>query len=194
MIVDIMLDLETLDDKVPAVITQIGAIAFDRKTRTIIDDFTINIDASSCQKRGMTISGDTVMWWLKQDEGARKSLADPIPVNVEVGLLAFRNWLVSHFPSTRSGVRPVGETEKFRVWCHASFDFPIVTRAFELCDIPPPWGYRDYRDLRTMADFADIDVGSYVVVDEGSAHNALADARYQLRYTFAALEKLDRKQ
>jgi hypothetical protein len=187
-----MLDLETLDNKVPAVITQIGAIAFDRKARKIIDEFTVNVDAASCQKRGMTISGDTVMWWLKQDEDVRKSLVNPVPLNVEEALLKFRSWLVSHFPSTITGIRPVGEVERFQVWCHASFDFPIATRAFELCDIPPPWGYRDYRDLRTMADFADIDVGSYV--DEGGAHNALADARFQLKYTFAALEKLDKKQ
>lgn len=191
MIVDVMLDLETLDNKVPAVITQIGAISFDRYLRKPIGEFAINVDADSCQRRGMTISGSTVMWWMKQAEDVRKSLIDPVPVDIDQALEAFRGWLFSHFPSTRTGIRRAGEVEKFKIWCHASFDFPIMTRAFELCNIPVPWGYRDYIDLRTMTSFANVDPGDFA--EETGAHNALADARYQLKYTFASLEKLDNK-
>jgi len=189
MTLDIMLDLETLDNKVPAAITQIGAIAFDRRLRKPIDEVSINVDADSCQKRGMTISGSTVMWWLKQAEDVRRSLVDPVPVDIDQALNTFRTWLFSHFPSTRTGIHRPGEVEKFRVWCHASFDFPIINRAFDLCNIPTPWGYRDYVDLRTMVSFANVDPADYAEV--AGAHNALADAKFQLRYTFASLEKLE---
>lgn len=180
MDISIMVDLETLDNKVGAVITQIGAASFDRLTGKIDRMFAINIDAASCQKRGMTISADTVMWWLQQSKEAQNSLSTPQPRPVDEALKEFKGWAAEYRHSL---------TDKLIFWCHASFDFPIIMRAFELCDIEPFWGYRDYRDIRTVVDLAGINLKNYRM-EEGEAHNALADALNQIRYTSDACRKL----
>jgi exodeoxyribonuclease VIII len=180
MNIDICIDLETLDNKVPAVITQIGAAQFDRLTGKVGRMFSANVDAESCQKKGMTISASTVMWWLKQSKEAQNSLTAMTPLPVDEALKEFKNWAAE----CRNAL-----TDKIILWCHASFDFPILMRAYELCSIEPFWGYRDYRDIRTVVDLADINLKNYRM-EEGKAHNALQDVLNQIKYTSDACRKL----
>lgn len=177
MNIDIQIDLESLDNKVGAVITQIGAAEFNRSTGKVGRTYSTNIDAESCQKKGMTISASTVMWWLKQSKEAQSSLFSSQPRPIDEVLKEFKGWCAE----CRKEL-----TDKLIFWCHASFDFPILMRAFELCDIEPFWGYRDYRDIRTVVDLADINLKNYRM-EEGKAHNALNDALNQIKYTSEAI-------
>ena len=187
-IVNVMIDLETLDNKVGAVITQLGAVEFDIRTGENKRTFSANIDAASCQKKGMTIGADTVMWWLTQSLEARQSLLTPCPQDVTIVLNQFREWLLSLIAEPGVQVRGSG-SPKIYFWCHASFDLPILTRAFELCDIPVVWGYRDYMDLRTISRLASIRVSDYQLQDADIAHNATSDCIMQIRYAVAAYNK-----
>ena len=180
MNIDIMCDLETLDSKVGAVITQIGAANFDRKTGEIKDTFSINIDPQSAVRRGLTMSADTVMWWLKQSKQAQESLFEN-PQPIGEALLSFINWIVRQRQSIKD--------DRYRIWCHATFDFPILNHALEACDLPKPWGYKDARDIRTVVDLAGIDLDKYRMGD-GEAYNALKDALNQVKYTVVAINIL----
>jgi exodeoxyribonuclease VIII len=175
-----MLDLETLDNKVGAVITQIGAASFDRLTGKVGRTYSANIDAASGQKKGMTISADTIMWWLLQSKEAQGSLSIPQPRPITEVLKEFKGWAAE----CRKEL-----TDKLIFWCHASFDFPILMEAFRICEIEPFWGYRDYRDIRTVVDLADINLKNYKM-EEGKAHSALNDVINQIKYTSEAVRKL----
>ena len=177
--IDVMLDLETLDNKVGAVITQLGAAQFDRTTGVVGYTFLTNINAVSCVNRGMTIGADTVMWWLAQEKAAQESLLTPEPIAVERALHHFTEWLVS--------LRTAFD-DKYRLWCHASFDFPILQRAYELCDMKPIWHYRDYVDLRTLVDLSNINIKNFM--NDDVAHNALNDCLFEIRYAVEAVKKL----
>lgn len=129
----------------------------------------------------MTIGADTVMWWLRQSKEAQESLYATPGEDVTEVLNNFKNWIEGLARSTPS--------EKLYIWCHSSFDFPILTRAMELCEVEIPWKYRDYIDLRTILAMSPVDTKLYVDEHEVS-HNALHDCLYQIRYTVAALKNL----
>lgn len=181
-VIDIMVDCETLDNKAGAIITQIGAASFDRNTGKVLDTFDINIDAESCEQLGMTMSASTIMWWLhnRRSQKARDSLINPQPEPVTIALKKFNTWVAE---------RRHELTDTVLLWCHASFDFPIVNRAFEICDIKPMWGHTQYRDIRTVTDLAGINPNDFKMED-GDAHNAMADTLNQIRYTCEAIHKL----
>jgi len=176
-----MLDLETLDKKPGAIITQIGAAQFDRNTGDCsIHRFLENVDAESCEAKGMTMSASTVMWWLAQDKKAQESLFSMEPLSIEAALTKFKAWLIS--------LRRDFDDE-YRFWCHASFDFPILQAAYEICKIAPIWHYADYIDLRTIVDFSGIKPRNFVQ-DTDTAHNALSDCLFQIRYAVAGYNRL----
>lgn len=60
---NVMLDLETMDTKPTAAITEIGAVRFDNEK--ILSRFRIKVDLQSCIDLGLTVSGSTIMWCLK---------------------------------------------------------------------------------------------------------------------------------
>ncbi len=66
----VFLDIETLDLAITAVIPQIGAVVVNRYGR-IIDKLSIDIDLN---QPGRTISSDTVSFWMKQSDEARKAV------------------------------------------------------------------------------------------------------------------------
>ncbi len=59
---DLMLDIETLDVKTTAVITQLGACYFDRYTGKIGRTFLQNISVGSCLMYGLTVDEQTINW------------------------------------------------------------------------------------------------------------------------------------
>ena len=178
--IDIMIDIETLDNKAGAVITQIGAASFDRHTGEVLAIFFVNIDAASCEKLGMTIGAETVMWWMhsKRSQKARDSLINPQPEPVVQALKKFNTWVAE---------RRHVLTDTVLLWCHASFDFPILNRALEICGITPMWGHTQYRDIRTVTDLSGINPNDFKM-DDGDAHNAMADTINQVKYTCVAIQ------
>lgn len=178
---DLMIDLETLDNKIGAVLTQIAAVAFDRKTGEIKAEFFYNIDPVSCEKRGMTMNASTVFWWFKQSDRARASLTNPEPQDVAHVLSNFNRFINTH--------RSVATNERINVWCHSTFDYPIIVRALEMCELPVLWDYRSGRDLRTIVDISKINLKEFEMPAD-LAHNALHDCRNQIRYLVAALNRI----
>lgn len=73
-----------------------------------------------------------------------------------------------------------------------SFDNVILRRAFALTDTPFPVPYWNDRDVRTM-----VELGKSVGINprfdipfEGDMHNALSDARHQVKYVSAIWQRL----
>ncbi len=171
---DVMLDLETMGNGSNAVIVQIGACYFDRKTGEIGDKFIINVDIESSLSEGFSVSGSTIYWWLNNDKEAIKSIIEGEKTPVKTAINMINDFL----------------RKSECIWSHATFDFVIVMNHFHKLQIKPTFHYRSARDLRTLVDLSKIDHKQYS--REGVHHNALDDCIYQVKYAVDCLNVISK--
>jgi hypothetical protein len=158
----VMVDLETMDSKCTAAITAIGAVAFDLSSGTLeTNEFYVKVDLQSSMDAECTVSGDTINWWLVQNEAARKEMAKK-GVPLIDALVEFENWLA--------------DAKNTKVWGNgASFDNAILAHAYAKVRIELPWKFWNDRCYRTVKGLNP----NVPLVASGVAHNALDDARQQ---------------
>jgi hypothetical protein len=170
-----MLDLETLGETPGCVILSIGAAAFD--STAILSTFEVRIDARSCQRAGLTINADTVMWWLGQSEGARTALLSGAAVPLPDALAQFTGWLATL-------ASPV------RLWSKGpSFDAAVLGVAYRAAGLPVPWKYWDERCVRTILDLTELNTRDYHEPGD-IPHRALSDALVQARAVQEAMRRI----
>jgi hypothetical protein len=173
----LMIDIETLDNTPSAVVLSAGWAWFDREK--IHASGAITFDATMQQRRlGRTVSIPTVRWWQQQTM--------PMPPDNTLAQLSHmvRALLASYPKPGYAGVAPA-EIGDVLVWANSpSFDLVILRHWAEQTGTALPWAYRAERDFRTFRHFAEI-AGTPVPVDNPSAHDAEADARYQASFMIA---------
>jgi DNA polymerase III epsilon subunit-like protein len=171
---DIMLDIETLGTGYNSVVVQVAMVYFDRYTKQTGSAFCMNIDPESCIEYGLKTDKSTLDWWETQPKEVQESVltnGKPLP---EV----------------------LNEIRKFIkygsiIWCHATFDVPLLENAFKATNIVVPWKYTNVRDLRTIVDISGIDLKTYKW-DEFKTHNALEDCCFQINYTTDCINKINK--
>ena len=171
----VMLDLETWGTKPGCALRSIGAVSFNLHSE-IGDGFYLNIDGGSCSDAGLTVEKGTQEWWAKQSPEAQAALmVDPQPL---AGVVAgFHAWFKA-------------QGAEF-VWSHGgNFDEPIWSAAAAAVGARVPWKFWNARCTRTAYALAKFDPRS--LKREGTYHNALDDARYQVQCVQAAMRILDR--
>jgi hypothetical protein len=82
-----------------------------------------------------------------------------------------------------------------RIWAHATFDIPILGSAYRMLEQEVPWKFRGVRDLRTLSHLAEIRGANLKEIEKGLLnrgvkHNALEDARYQVRVLWELMKSL----
>lgn len=159
---DVMIDLETVDNSVTSAIASIGACVFDKDG--IYHTFYCVVDHKTCIEAGMSVSQDTLDWWAKQSEQARKIFHPDTPkLTLYEALMEFARWFAA-----------VGGKE---LWGNGSdFDNAIMSFAYKLLGIKQPWSYSGNRCFRTIKN------GAYIQARRGTYHNALDDAITQAQY------------
>lgn len=157
---DLMIDIETLDTKSTAIIVQIGACYFDRETGIVGKKFLVSIDIKSCLEKGMSYSEGTMLWWFQQDKITFMEARGSIDCALSE---------LSRFADNAK-----------KIWCHTTFDIPILQNAFEVCKLKTPWHFTDARDIRTLADLSGIKRTIDTVHEK--THDALEDCLYQVEY------------
>lgn len=164
----VMIDIETLDNTTTAAIASIGAVWFEPRGGRLGNTFHMHVDLADCQRHGLTIGADTVLWWLKQSGDAQAALgngqraAAPLVTALEA-LHAFIVGLDSATPE---------------IWCNgASFDLPILANAYRAIGWKAPWPFRRERDLRTLKGLHP----EQRLDRTGIAHHAIDDAIHQAR-------------
>lgn len=166
----IMIDLETLSLRHNAAIASIGAVKFNKSD--IIDTFSVNVDLTDCQNRGLDIDASTVYWWLGQTKEAQESLLD-ITETLHDALNMLSDWLE--------------DTEHLQIWANGMKDFQWLESALialgEKTD--SLWKFYQERDFRTIKAMSPI----VQISDEDVAHSALSDARWQARYMIELANK-----
>jgi hypothetical protein len=174
----VMIDIESLDIQPTAAIASIGAVWFDPHGTRIGDTFHLHVDLEDCQRHGLTIGADTVLWWLKQSGDAQAALGngqlDAAPL--ATALEALHAFLAAD------------EDGPDEVWCNgASFDFPILANAYARIGWKTPWPFWRERDLRTLK-------GLYQaqrIERHAMAHHALNDAIHQARLVQHLMRNID---
>lgn len=168
---NIMIDLETLDTEPTAAILSIGAVYFDETG--LGETFYGNISPESCKLFGLTESKATLAFWERQSEEAKQSLLK------DINTLPWTLGNFYNFVTTNKN--------KTKVWGNGSpFDNVILRNAYKACNITPPWRWWNDRCYRTFNKEIPVDYES----ENELEHNALADAIYQAKKAVLILKKL----
>ncbi len=172
----IMIDIETLGVKPGCVVLSIGAVEFD-KAGKFGKEFEVVIDPHNAEAWGLKLEADTVMWWMKQSEEARKKIStdgEGLSEALSLFIRAF-NW------------------KDAEVWANgASFDFPILEAAFNAVDMMKPWKYYNERCFRTIKGLVGKQVYEANKVNPTVAHSALDDAKAQAATLVKILPYVDK--
>ncbi len=176
MFSDVVLDLETMGTSSTSAIISIGAVVVDLEYGEIGDAFYETIDLQSCLDVGLTVDGDTVLWWMRQSTEARDAILCSSQRDLADALHEFSEFLHVACDNNLGGVWGNG----------VRFDNEILLNAYRVCKLDPPWTFKQDRCYRTArALFPDVKVPF-----EGAAHHALDDAKHEARMLIAIHEKI----
>lgn len=181
----VMVDLETLGEGNDAVVTQLAAVTFNPYTGKKIAMFNMFIDIADSLDKGFKPSKSTLLWWLSQDEDARKILVDTQKQasSVEVVLNEFRWFLEETFKDKLSEVK---------IWGNGStFDVSKLKTHYEKLKIDLPWMFYNERDVRSIIAFNPSIKESAVF--EGVKHNGIHDCYHQINYMSDTLKTISVK-
>lgn len=180
----LMLDLETMGNKALAPIVSIGAVFFDPATGETGGEFYQVVSLESSMYFGARPDAGTILWWLKQSPEARSAILVDDAVGLVEALENFDGFVADNAANGSASVQLWGNG--------SSFDCTILESAFELADTPFPIKHWNFRDVRTVVELGKA-VGlnaRYEIPFEGDQHNALDDARHQVKYVSAIWQRL----
>lgn len=184
----ICVDLETMGTRPDSAIVSIGAVAFEP---AYLDGGALvpekygatlyqNVDLQSSLDAGLTVTGNTVVWWLNQSDAARKAITAEPRVSLACALENFRCFWKHQ--------------EAEWLWCRGmDFDISILRTAHANLGLPHPWPYNHACDARTLYRTVGV-TPEGVVPTVGDAHNALDDAMWEARAICYAKHKQLRDQ
>lgn len=162
--IHVMIDIETLSKGNKPVLLEIGAVKFNADE--VVERFTVGIDPVDCQRYGLELDADTVMYWLSDKMAeARKVQNEMGRIDLFSALDGFKAW-VEQTPTDQRG----------SAWGKgATFDNVKLKAAYDAVGVAYPFTYRQDECYRTMANrFPDVEY-----VQTGVAHSGAADAESQ---------------
>lgn len=169
---DVMIDFETLGTGANKCVCQVGAVYFDKTTGALGKEIDLTIDAASHEKYGGKVDATTVYWWLQQSEAARASITVKDKYDIHTAFMLLNEFL----------------SEASRIWSHATFDFVTLTETMKQLDIKPTFSYKSGLDIRTLMYLAGTSISEFK--RDGTHHNGLADAKFQVQYVVKALNQV----
>lgn len=180
----LMVDMETMGNGPDAPIVSIGAVYFDPSTGNTGAEFYQVVSLESSMSFGMKPDASTIQWWLKQSSEARSAIL----VDEALGLRETLELLADFIAENAAN-----GSHTVQLWGNGcSFDNVILRRAYALTETPFSVPFWNDRDVRTM-----VELGKSVGINprfdipfEGDMHNALSDARHQVKYISAIWQRL----
>jgi len=167
------LDLETLGLTPGCVVLSIGAVMFDESG--LGSEFSATLSVQQQLERGLDIDPETSAWWSKQKPEARRVVDEAYASKASVRnqLMAFCDWWDAN--------------HAMFFWGNgANFDEVILEALLKSFGVPKPWKFWNSRCHRTLVSLLP---GNKPKL-EGTAHNALDDAKHQARHASAILRYL----
>ncbi len=178
---DVMIDEETMGTKPGSPIIALGAVAFNLATMQVGPQFYVNISLKSAMALGAMPDGDTIIWWLTQNDEARRSITHGLKDDVPMALAKFSYWLAAN---------TVG-TDYHKIWaCGTDMDVVLLAQHYRMIGKEPPWKFYNARDQRTVRELFPDAAHS---IERKGHHNAVADALYQVELLIAIRRELASK-
>lgn len=172
----LMIDLETLDNITTAMVTQIAAVPFDIDTGEKGEELNVHVKWDKGQEYA-TIGADTTLWWFNQSPEAisRVYSKDINRVSISNALQKLSEHINEHCEQGAI------------VYCHNTFDAPILNYHFKMNNKPTPYGFRDFEDLRGIARRAIKYGWDYPEINpEYVSHDAVDDCHKQIDWVVDA--------
>ena len=170
----VMLDLETWGTTPGSALRSIGMVQFDPRTAGFGAEFYCNLCREDQELYGATTDQSTVKWWASQSKAAQDVLE-----NDQIKLKDACEQVVTCFKKTKVT----------HVWAQGSnFDPVLLEASMGLCGVKVPWRFYNTRDTRTAYNIASLDPKK--ITRKGEHHNALEDAKHQVRCVYMAYKIL----
>ena len=135
ILMDLMLDIETLGLRPMSVITQVAAVPFELNDTNLSFGMNFNINLKSCLDNGGIIDASTLLWTAENNLKSIKNSGN------EYYIYDALNKLDEFFHE----VRPVN------VWAKSpQFDCVILESWYNHYNLPIPWKYNQLMDVRTI--------------------------------------------
>lgn len=174
MMTHVMVDLETMAATSDAAVLSAGLVEFNSKE--IIRSTEIRCTSSGMRLAGRKFDTETLEWWLRQSDEARKLLlAEPRHDSID----SFVDAIVDWFPQTKD----------MKVWGKGpSFDLVILR---DMMGDRTPWHYFQECCVRTMLLVAKANQWTEILEKEPEvAHGAESDALHQARQVQEVMRKV----
>lgn len=174
----LMLDLETMGTKtLTAPVMSIGAVEFDILTGRTGREFYIVVDLQSVFDLGIMPQADTIMWWMQQDNDARKKITEAKGVNISQAIHEFTLFIQELKP------------KNLQVWGNSNrFDLGALEIIYNKLKKEIPWKYSLERDVRTLVSFAP-DIKKNMPFN-GIKHDPIDDCKHQINYCTEIYRKI----
>jgi hypothetical protein len=176
---NVMIDLETWGKNSDAVVVQVGAVYFDRRTGEIGDEFNMAVDAQTEFDSGFMADPGTLYWWFEQSKEAQQ-LAMGAQKNRHPSEMVFM--MLNAFLRNAEAI-----------WCHASFDAPIISHHLRTHGISQSFPYWAWKDLRTLVEITGVNTRKHKQNANGVLHDAIQDCKIQIGYCCEAFRFLEAK-
>jgi len=178
----VMIDIETLATTEDAAILSIGACRFHPDGEVNRAGFYRVLDLATQQigtGHGRRINADTLYWWMKQNEIARKAVfcsESGSRIHIDNCLGELTQW--------------IAQGQGQYMWSHGSnFDLPILAHAYRTRAMLLPWSYRNTRDTRTLFWLArEMGAPAPDKTRPSEKHHALGDAIRQAEWVIQATQ------
>lgn len=188
---DIMVDLETLGTRQDTIVLEISAVEFNRYTGEIGEVFDAKLDIDEQVQYRRSLNCETLQWWFKQDEEARKNIFDK-----DVDIIRFNiPWALSEFSNfvERCNNKCNSDSDRrvVKLWGNGSlFDLGILQNMYETClpNMKLPWKFWAVNDVRTIVDL-NPDVKKNCEFD-GTPHCAVDDCKHEIKYLVETLKTI----
>lgn len=175
---DIMVDIETLGNKIDSTIIQLSAVSFDIKTGSIYETFNEVADISKNEST-ISVTGSTLQWWANTNAQLFAELLTRGDLSSEEVLRKFHEWL--HVINR--------DSRQLYLWGNGIlFDNAMIRQQFEAIGLDYPIFYRNDRDVRTILELASIKLGKSekelreeIYDNELVAHDAFNDVANQVK-------------
>jgi hypothetical protein len=185
--VALMIDIETLSLRPDAFVTQVGLCVANTRTREYLKQPT-NYWLSPVWQKG-AIDFDTVKWWMNQDpkvaagvfNAPKRALNPDIEDRVSPRELFH---IIEAIVKAHAGITVWGSP--------AMFDLPVLTSMWSndaQSAGSKPWKYNSERDMMTLYKYLDPE-GKLQPPANDKAHDAAADAQWQMEYLFRLMDRL----
>lgn len=167
-----MVDVECMGTRSDAALMAIGAGMFNLTDYTVGPTFYRPIHLATSVSLGMKMYPETVIWWLRQSDEARRAVSyNLLPIIHVLG--EFAVWLETH-----------GDVKSTRLWANsARFDLGILETAYGLIGADVPWKWTletCFRTVRNMNAHVEYDPTQRT----STHHNALDDTLFQIEHLF----------